>query len=317
MSEINKVFLELNCSNGGGSSKWLQLLPDTVNIIGCDGRKFTNSNPARIVKEFNAKGKVIPLDYDHGTELLSKVGSAPAAGWISKLKLENNAIFGLVEFTPKGKDSVEGVEYRYLSPALNCKGSNKEIISISSAALTNKPNLDIAALNNKDDKEILNMKNIATKLGLNLDASEDSILLEIDKMQTELNSKQDAPDPNEYMPKADYDNALARAEAAEKKLAELENEKVKVEANSTIENAMAAGKITPASKEHYLELCHNQEGLEKVKKALGVAPKVVGTEGDKSLEQSSDLNNNNLTTEQVELCHEMGISEEDFAKEIK
>lgn len=319
-TEINQLFIELNVQEGEQSPPdWIKVIPAGVKLTGNDGRAFANPTAKELVDEFNKAGRRIVLDYDHATELLadknSKVTEAPAAGWIKELKLEDGIVMGRVDWTPKGGQKVTDSEYGYVSPALNCQGAERKIKSLLSVALTNKPNFLELALNSEQEKENVMTKAIAKQLGLNPEASEEVMVAEIEKLQTNLNSAQ-KPSPDEYMPKADYDTVLARAEKAEGELNTVKEQGLKADAEAVIDAAIKEGKITPASKDHYLELCSSKEGLASVTKALGVAPKSVNTEPDTELENKTELNNQGLTAEQVELCAQMGISQEDYKKNL-
>jgi len=122
---------------------------------------------------FNAKqrGLDIVVDYEH--ETLFGFGSAPASGWIKpkNLKLENDELFALIEWTLKAKEHIEAKEYRYLSPVF--MSDSYDAVSgsyigwtLHSLALTNTPFLnEIGTLfENKKreigekDKQLVNLK---------------------------------------------------------------------------------------------------------------------------------------------------------------
>ena len=76
----------------------------------------------------------IPLDWNHATE------SYAAAGWIVARQYGPNGVWGKVEWTKRGAESVAGREVRYISPVLMHTLTN-EVLYIKSAALTNTPDL--------------------------------------------------------------------------------------------------------------------------------------------------------------------------------
>ena len=80
------------------------------------------------------------------------------------------------------------------------------------------------------------MKNIAAALGLAEDATEEAILAKINEGKTELASARLPPAPDKYMPRADYDTAIARANTAETELATLK----KAGREAEIETVIAA-----------------------------------------------------------------------------
>lgn len=108
------------------------------------------------------------LDFDH----FSNKADMPseAAGWIMELDLRDDGIWGRVEWTDKGKASVDGKQYKFASVvhSLNeCEVLGNGRIrpkSIRKAALTNQPRntllkpYDIEILN-RAEKELLDQKN--------------------------------------------------------------------------------------------------------------------------------------------------------------
>ena len=115
------------------------------------------------------------------------------------------------------------------------------------------------------------------------------------------------------MPRADYDRVLARAEEAEGKLTEAQETARKDEVETMIASAVSAGKIAPASKDHYVALAMaSNDGFEEVKKLTETLPKIT----DPSNLDDKDINAQGLSEEDREMCATLGISEEDFAKQL-
>ena len=83
----------------------------------------------------------IPLDWNHATESwIGDAHHAAAAGWIVARQYGPNGVWGRVEWTESGAESVAGREVRYISPVLMHTLTN-EVLYIKSAALTNTPDL--------------------------------------------------------------------------------------------------------------------------------------------------------------------------------
>ncbi len=84
-----------------------------------------------------------PIDYEHqtlGGSYASPDGRAPAAGWIKKLEAEPGVgLIAKIEWTAQAKEMLAAKEYRYLSPVALIRKSDRKMIGIHSAALTNKP----------------------------------------------------------------------------------------------------------------------------------------------------------------------------------
>lgn len=140
---------------GGGGDTWVQLVPPGA-FAGRDGRRFRLDDAAGVIARSlaAAPGRMLPVDYDHATER-AFVGPggrppeayAPAAGWIVALEDRGGhplgGVWGLVEWTPRGRERVEGREYRFLSPVFRHQPDGL-VLRLDRAGLTNVPNLDLA-----------------------------------------------------------------------------------------------------------------------------------------------------------------------------
>ncbi len=95
------------------------------------------------VKAFEEHGTDLPIDYEHqtlGGTYASPSGQAPAAGWIKRLFVESGVgLMAEIEWTDQAKKMVAAKEYRYLSPVAIIRKSDRKLVAIHSAALTNKP----------------------------------------------------------------------------------------------------------------------------------------------------------------------------------
>ena len=114
-----------------------------------------------ITEDFKAKAAVenfpgLLVDFDHFSMDTDK--SSEAAGWISALRADAEGLWAKVRWTSKGKEAVEGGEYRLVSPVFP-KPSDCEVLgdnrirprSLMSVALTNDPNIKGAKpLTNRD-----------------------------------------------------------------------------------------------------------------------------------------------------------------------
>jgi len=144
----NETHAELNGTElSNNVPEWVELIP-SGNVVGRDGRAWNNNNPQRIIDSFESGGMDLPIDIEHSTEIQARKGEpAPAVGWIKKLMSQGGTIWGKVEWNNIGKQLVGTRQYRYLSPVILYEKGSRVIASLSSAALTNTPNLKLMALN--------------------------------------------------------------------------------------------------------------------------------------------------------------------------
>jgi len=95
------------------------------------------------VRAFAAQGHDLPIDYEHqtlGGPYASPSGRAPAAGWVKRLEvIEGEGVVGTVEWTRPAIEHIAARQYRYLSPVVIVRKSDRRLVALHSAALTNKP----------------------------------------------------------------------------------------------------------------------------------------------------------------------------------
>lgn len=317
----------------GQLPEWVELVPPGADVHAVDGRKFRNPNPERVVEAFRKYGLDLPVDYEHASERKAPDGDeAPAAGWITELKVRDGAIWGKVEWTPKGAASLTGREYRYISPAfLHTKAG--EITELVSAGLTNKPALtQLAELARTQEGEFMDPE-LLKLLGLPADASKEQALAalaaqakarvdadaalttskaEVATARAEL-ARSATPDLNKFVPRADFDAALARAAKAEKEISDGQAASHKASVEAEVDAAVKAGKITPATKDFYVATCATTDGLKSFREFVKAAP-VVGDvsklEGEKAPKTDDAAK---LTEAELAVASRCGLTPELYA----
>jgi phage I-like protein len=269
----------------GTVPEWVPLIP-VGDVIGRDGRKWKNSNPAAVIAHTVATGREQPLDYEHSTELKAPIGEeAPAAGWFKEYRVAKNHIEGRLVLNPRGASSLENREYRYLSPVFQYDGNN-EIYDITSVAFTNRPNLYLPALNhqtsiNNQEQSAMTYEELMALLrtALNMEATADhnSVIAVIKQKETDLQTARNAeaqPDLSKFVPVETHEVVLQRAMNAEQKLTDNLQTARNAEIDAEIDAAVAAGKIAPVNKEFYRTACNTEGGLDKFREFAKSAPVV-------------------------------------------
>lgn len=296
--------------------EWIQLLPAGQIITGRDGRTWINDRPDIILAAFAAEGKDLPIDWEHSTQLKAPNGEqSPAAAWIKEMELREGSLWGRVEWTDKGAATVISREYRYISPVFHFEIETNRIFRIVSCGLTNQPNLHLDALNH--EKESTMLKKLLVALGLPETTTEDVAINHVITLKSDhaiaLNQAKN-PSLDLFVPRAEYATALNRATTAEAELQSIKTAGLETAINTEIDAALAAGKITPATKEYYVAQCRQEGGLDRFKDFVKVAPAVAADTGldGRKLQDGVALN-----TEEKALCLAMNISEEDYIKANK
>lgn len=318
VSEMGRaVAVEVSANAEGNAPEWVELLPPGLEIVGRDGRRFENSDPAAIVAAFVANAAALPIDLEHATEHRAPKGEpAPAVGWIEEMQArEGGAIWGRVSWTDQGRELIASRAYRYLSPVLLLPKGGRKILAIDSAGLTNKHNLRLSALNQETPTEEPMMKDLLKKLGLAEDASEQEALNALAKLQGDLvtaTNRAETPSLDKFVPRGDYDAALNRAANAEQKLADTQKAEFTKAVNAEVDAAVAAGKITPATADFYKATCADQTGLDRFREFVKSAPEIGGKSGleGKTPEQQSKA----LNAETAQVAKLFGLTAEDIEK---
>jgi len=315
--ECREVALNFELAAGEDLPAELPLIPPGEVVQGRDGRYWYNRDPQCVIDYFDGRGIDVPIDVEHATELKAPKGdAAPAMGWIKALSVrEGGAVWGVIEWTPKGAELIKNREYRYYSTVLIYEKDSLTIRGIASVGLTNKPNLNVLALNHENKEHTMDLKALLAKLGLPETATIEQALNAIGTLQGNLQTalnRAETPSLDKFVPRGDYDAVLLRATNAETRLADQKKAELETALNAEVDAAMKAGKITPATKEFYVAMCRQDGGLEQFRKFVAAAP-VVGDPSDldtKSPEQGGKA----LNAEDQKVADMFGNSAEDLKK---
>ncbi|MCP3944679.1 MAG: hypothetical protein GY710_24820 [Desulfobacteraceae bacterium] len=318
-----KIALNVRLPQDGTVPEWVELIPVGDVVVGRDRRRWINPTPEEVVEAFQKNGADLPIDWEHASEHKAPKGEpAPAAGWIKAMEIRDGAIWGRTEWTDDGADDVKNKRYRYLSPVFFYTKQDRRIISITSAGLTNQPNLYLTALNRQTTQnEETNMellKALCRLLGLAEDTTEGKVVEAVTALKGDLataKNRAETPSLEKFVPRGDYDAAQVRATNAEQKLKDQDAKTLGDEIDTAINQALTDGKITPASKDYHTAQCRTEGGLDRFKEFAKAAPAMVK---DSEL-KDKDLNQNkgSLTTEDKAVCRQLGIPEDDYLKTKK
>ncbi len=247
----------------------LVLIPRGPDIVGVDGRRWRSTAPDVLVQAFNSIAKPLPIDIEHATELKGPKGEpAPAVGWIKKLAVIDGAVAATeFDLTPQGREYLTTKAYRYLSPAIRFRASDREITQISSVALTNKPNLDLPALNHSGS---IDRVALCRAIGADAETDDDALMT---RLATLRQLERDVA-AGSFVPKAEHDVALNRAVSAETALSERDRAAGEAAIQASVDASVRDGKFPPAAKDRALAVCR-QVGVEQFE-ALCAAMPVIG-----------------------------------------
>ncbi|AVI04946.1 I protein [Alteromonadaceae phage B23] len=296
---------------------WVELLPAGHIVTGRDGRAWRNSNPQGVVDQFVNRNVDLVIDWEHASEHRAPNGQdAPAAGWVKELVVRDGAVWGRVEWTERAIAQLQRKEYRYLSPVFLFTRDENQIARLSSAGLTNQPNLELTALNQQTHQEELPVwKELLKKLGLPEDATEAQAIAALNQIQADLDTaknRESTPSLDKYVPRADFDQAQTRAANAEQTLKTLKDEREEEAIDTAINQALEDFKIAPSTVDYHKAQCRTDGGLERFKTFVESAPAITGDSGlDGRKAPGSDKA---LNAETLQIAGMMGNSEEDLKK---
>lgn len=310
---MNNILQIHNTEITGNLPSEIMLLPASP-VIGRDGRSFTYSID-NLLLGWEKHSQDIPIDVDHKSEYGF---STEASGWIKSIFSRDSQLWASVEWTDDGAKLVSQKKYRYISPAFYTNEFN-EVQFLSSVALTNHPNLKMPALNHKENKETNNQQEVKKESIKHMSIQLLNKTLGIDEnadftasLNAVMKLKEQKIDLNNFMPKADYDLVLNSRDELQAKLNEIEINILKKEANSIVDNAIKEGQVAESSRDFYLDLCRNSEGLENVKQHLNSKPKL--TQSVLANKSNATPQTHSLSAEEISIGKKMGLSEEDLLK---
>lgn len=278
-------------------SNWLPMIPTGI-FTGRDGRSWNNSDPDGVVAAFTMKR---PFDVEHATE--TREGNTEAVGWIVELQNRSGEIWGRVEWNAEGTELIEGKKFGFYSPAFDYSPVDGRVVAMSSAGLTNKPNLYVPALNNQEDTPVKLPLILTQTLGMAEDATAEQAVTAINAMKAQhqiaLNAQQD---PTKFVPIATHQLALNRTQELETKLGDIEKGKV----DALVDAAITEGKVAPADKAMYVGLCSTEAGREQFTAWCSRAPVIADASKVKTTtEQSGELSKDELA-----MCRMMNVKPE-------
>jgi len=320
---MKKTLLALNTDlsatvTDGQAPEWVELIPSGPKVTGRDGREWLFDEQAGILVQssFASRSIDLPIDWEHATQHRATKGEdAPAAGWIKKLEIRDGALWGFVDWTPRGSVQVANREYRFLSPVFDYDPDTTRIARLVSAGLTNKPNFLLTALNQEtpENTPVKFSPALLALLGLPDTATEEQVIAAITQLKaTAQAANSERLNLEQYVPRADYNLVMGRATNAEQALATQKQAEHNKEVEAVLTAATQAGKIVPSTLEYHRASCQDAAGLQRLKDFVAAAPAV----GDPSNlgERKPDNAVTALNSEEQKVASLLGMSDAEFIK---
>ena len=329
---------------GGAPPEWLMLLPATATVRLRDGRVFASAGAEAVVAEWRREGLDLPVDLNHAEVYSAPYGGdSPAYGWVTAMEVREGAVFGRVEWTPEGRETITARRYRYYSPtfliAARATG-RREIVGITSVALVNRPALPEVSALAREDNNMDNKDRIRAALGLADDATEQQVLDAIAGLRqppaaAPAQQRQSgtpasgtaaggtpaagaapaagagagadgAGQGQGMVPLADYQLVAARARTAEESLRTRAEADLTAEAAAAVDGAIEARKIAPMSRDYHLEGCRSRADIDRFKAFAAAAPAMLQEQAAAGA-QPNEAGADRRTPEQIEVDRQLGV----------
>jgi phage I-like protein len=301
----------------GGRHQWVHLLPKG-RFAGRDGRgPWLATNLDQVIRNTQdyAGKTLLAVDYDHQIDKSGQNGQpAPAAGWIVNLEARDDGLWGLVEWTAKAAAHIRAKEYRYLSPVFNYSPGTNEVKRLLRAGLTNSPALELTALASTQENPSMSEDTLARLrelLGLKETDGEEAIIQAVSELVTAQQSTQ--PDPMAYVPMEEFKTIVAE-------LQEMRTRQTsETEAQMMVDRAIDKGHIPPSMERWGVEVCmSNKQAFENfIHEVSPVFRALRGHQTQGWKESGNKGRRHGLSEEQLSICETMGISPEDYAKQLE
>ncbi|MCI8862112.1 MAG: hypothetical protein HFI20_06440 [Lachnospiraceae bacterium] len=279
-------------------------VPEEIRILPCGTVesqkgvfKVDSESIDRIITRFKQRNIDLVIDYEHQT--LNNV-QAPAAGWIKALYLKDNALVAKVEWTERAKEYLTGKEYKYLSPVVNIRNSDRKAVGLHSVALTNTPAID--------NMFPIIVNSLAAGDGTETLEQEPGMMPAYEKLLSELCSMLNLPeDSDEEKVKKAVQDLMRENKKTSSELKELRYDLFEDEVDEVISHALTTGKITAYMKDQARDMA--RKDLTAFRDWIKSSPQIVpiGKMALKDSERTHSEPNSRINAL-------LGLSSEEFQK---
>jgi phage I-like protein len=314
--------------------EWIRILPlGKVELV--DQREpleVDEESLGDMVAAFRSRGVDLVIDYEHQSLQGER---APAAGWIKHLEARADGLWAQVEWTDQAREYLANREYRYFSPVLRLDPSSRKPTVLMHLGLTNVPAIkslpplvakagcqsgadggdlmDLGAMVAREE-ETETMEELKCRVGLQPEAGAEELGVRVLEVFRELAEALALPgDASASQLKGAVAALKAGAgqfSAAQEELQALKERLTGETAARVVEEALKAGKVTPAQKGWALEYYRRDpEGFQTY---VARAPKLIPTGEVLHLLEADRAGN--LLLEEVALCQSLNLSQEAYLK---
>lgn len=335
-------------ASDGSAPAWVHLLPAGRFEGAAHGGSgpWTVVDPEAVIEASLADGRPLMIDYDHQAEFGAQPGvggTAPAAGWITRIEARGDGLWGLVEWTRAGARAIAEREYRFLSPVFTYDKKTGAVSQILRAGLTNTPALTLQAIASRGDSDPMEdllkelrkllkladdaddkaataavtalctrdtaltagLAKVAEAAGLKPETGKPATVEAIATAIASIRQEAAAPDPAKFVPVETHSALAARVKA-------LEAAATEGTATAAVDQAIEAGKVLPAQRDW--AMAYAAKDLAGFEAFVANQPVIVA-KGTKLAGKPGGSGGDALCEEELAICRHLGISAEDFRKQ--
>jgi len=345
-SEEREMTMALNEASQNRSAalpEWIRVLPLGKVELADQREPFMvdEASLASMVKAFRSRGIDLVIDYEHQSLNGER---APAAGWIKELEARGDGLWARVDWTQQAREYLAQREYRYFSPVLRLDPETRRPMALMHVGLTNVPAINhlppLVARWGGEAKAAGELKHL--DLGFGVQVTKINPVKEKAKMVEKLKSLMglkpeveagvvcgkaleafrdlsltlNLPDDATVAQLKGAVEALktgaARLLKAEEEVQALKARLVAETTERVVEEALKAGKVSPAQRSWALEYCRRDP--EGFKTYAARAPKWVPTGEELRLKKESCDEEHGLIPEELALCRSLNVSAEAYRR---
>ena len=317
-------------------AEWIRVLPRGVVELSDHREPFLVDEVSlkSMAAEFRSRGVDLVIDYEHQSLQGER---APAAGWIKELEARGDGLWARVDWTRQARDYLEKKEYRYFSPVLRLDPETRRPVALMHMGLTNVPAIKhlpplvarwggaglaegpVRALAAKMDsvKEKAKMvEQLKRLMGLEPEVEEGVVCGKALEAFRDLAATLNLPGEVSVAQLKGAVEALKagtmRLLKTEEALQALKGRLASETADRLVEEALKAGKVSPAQHGWALEYCRRDpEGFQTY---ADRAPKLVPLGEELQLLREDHHDERGLLPEELAVCRSLNVSKEAYLK---
>ena len=323
--------------------EWIRVLPRGAVELSDHREPFMvdKASLESMAADFRSRGVDLVIDYEHQSLQGER---APAAGWIKELEARDDGLWARVDWTRQAREYLEKKEYRYFSPVLRLDPETRRPVALMHMGLTNVPAIKhlpplvarwgggaatpeeprlaaaavktLAAKMDSVKEKAKMVEQLKRLMGLEPEVEEGAVCGKALEAFRDLAASLNLPGEVSVAQLKGAVEALkagaSRLLKTEEALQALKGRLASETADRLVEEALLAGKVSPAQRGWALEYCRRDpEGFQTY---ADRAPKLVPLGEELQLLRENHHDERGLLPEELAVCRSLNVSPEAYLK---